>query len=340
MGNPDCGCEDVGEAIMVEITEGANDNRKPIPKSILIFGAADHIGEPLAAFLAREAQSIRLRLVSRNADKAEGLRRKYPAAEVVVADYTDLPSLIAAVEGMEGVFVIGPTGLDERRCMTNLIAATRAAGSLVHMLRLFGLHPDESLNRVPLARRLSGEGPEVQHLLARQMLDDSGLPVTFLNCGATFMDNFIRLGQGESVRRQRKLIWAEHLVPWIDPRDVAEVAGRLFLSDNHRHIGHFHTMNNGQDLLRYRDVAEMMSEMWNETITFDGSKDAFFATYSHLGPRCQKLWDYMQYEQDNEVVWALNDFVERTIGRKPTTLREWLIEHREVVLGPAETSRT
>jgi hypothetical protein len=41
----------------------------------------------------------------------------------------------------------------------------------------------------------------------------------------------------------------------------------------------------------------------------------------------------MQYEQDNEVVWALNDFVERTIGRKPTTLREWLIEHRDVILG-------
>lgn len=322
---------------MHEAYGGRSYNRKPIPKSILIFGAADHIGEPLAAFLTREAPSIRLRLATRNADRAKSLRLKYPAAEVVLADYADLPSLIKAVEGMEGVFVITPPGLNERACMTNLIAALSASGSLVHMLRIMGLHPDESLNRVPRAMRLRGEGIEIQHVLARQILDESGLPVTFLNCGATFMDNFMRLGQGESVRRQRKLIWPEHLVPWIDPRDIAEVAGRLFLSDNHRHIGHFHTMNNGHDLMRYHEVAQLMSETWNEPIAYDGSKEAFFAAYSHLGPHCQLIWDYMQYEQDNEVVWARNDFVERTIGRKPTTLREWLVEHRDAVLGAAET---
>lgn len=312
---------------------GAGYNRKPKLNSVLIFGAADHIGDPLAAHLTRMAPSIRLRLVTRNMDKAEALRLKYPRAEVMIADYADLPSLVQAVEGMEGAFVIAPTGLNERACMTNLIAAFQASGSLVHMLRILGLHPEESVNRIPKARRLNGNGIEIQHLMVRKLLDDSGLPVTFLNCGATFMDNFIRYGQGESVRRERKLIWPEHLVPWIDPRDIAEVAARLFLSDNHRHIGHFHTMNNGHDLLRYHQVAELMSETWNEKIVFDGSKEAFLDAYPQLGPRAHDLWDYMQYEQDNEVVWALNDFVERTIGRKPTTLREWLIEHRDVILG-------
>jgi uncharacterized protein YbjT (DUF2867 family) len=223
--------------------------------------------------------------------------------------------------------------------MTNLVAALRASGSLIHMIRILGLHPDESLNRVPPAMRLNGEGIEIQHHIARQVLEDSGLPVTFLNCGATFMDNFIRHGQCETVRRERKLIWPEHLVPWIDPRDIGEVAGRLFLSDNHRHIGHFHTMNNGHDLMRYHEVAELMTELWGEPIAYDGSREAFFSAYSHLGPVCEFIWDYMQYEQNNEVVWALNDFVERTIGRKPTTLREWLIEHRDVVRGVGEADR-
>lgn len=310
-------------------------NRKPIPNSILIFGASDHIGGPLATFLTRAAPSIRLRLASRSEAKAEVLRRKFPAAEVVVADYQDLPSLSKAVEGMAGVFVITPGSLNERVAMTNLVEALKGSNSLVHMLRILGLHPDENPKKIPAAMRSKGTGIEIQHLVARQILDDSGLPVTHLNCGATFMDNFMRLGMGESVRRERKLIWPEHLVPWIDPRDIGEVAGRLFLSDNHRHIGHFHTMNNGHDLLRYHEAAELMSEVWNEPIAYDGSKEAFFATYSAaLGPICDFLWEYFQYEQDNEVVWALNDFVERTLGRKPTTLREWLIEHRDVVLGP------
>lgn len=47
-------------------------------------------------------------------------------------------------------------------------------------------------------------------------------------------------------------------------------------------------------------------------------------------PTLNVIWDFFEYERDNEVVWALNDFVERTIGRKPTTSREWLIEHREI----------
>jgi uncharacterized protein YbjT (DUF2867 family) len=309
-------------------------NRKPIPKSILIFGAADHIGGPLAAFLMREAPSIRLRLQTRSQIKAAALRSRFPSAEVVIADYGDAASLTKAVDGMEGVFVVTPGGLDERVSMTQLVTALKASGCLVQLLRILGLHPDENPQRIPPAMRARGTGIEIQHLVARNILDDSGLPVTHLNAGATYMDNFIRLGQGESVRRERKLIWPEHLVPWIDPRDIGEVAGRLLLSDNHRHIGQFHTMNNGQDLLRYREVAALMTELWHEPIAYDGSREAFFAEYSaRLGPLCDLLWDYFQYEQDNEVIWARNDFVERTLGRKPKVLREWLAEHRDVLLG-------
>ncbi len=309
-------------------------NRKPIPKSILIFGAADHIGGPLAAFLTREAPSIRLRLQTRNESKADALRRQFPAAEVVIADYTDQQSLTKAVDGMEGVFAITPIGLDERVAMINLVKALNGAGCLVHLLRIMGLHPDENPRQIPPAMREQGTSIAVQHLIARQVLDDSGLPVSHLNSGATFMDNFIRHGMGNSVRRERKLIWPEHLVPWIDPRDIGEVAGRLFLSDNHRHIGQFHTMNNGHDLLRYQEVAELMSELWHEPIAYDGSKEAFFGEYAALGPLRDHLWDYFQYEQANEVVWSRNDFVERTLGRKPTTLRQWLVEHQDLLLGP------
>lgn len=37
-------------------------------------------------------------------------------------------------------------------------------------------------------------------------------------------------------------------------------------------------------------------------------------------------------EEQNEVVWAPNKFVKLTIGRKPVTVREWLVEHREALL--------
>jgi hypothetical protein len=95
-------------------------------------------------------------------------------------------------------------------------------------------------------------------------------------------------------------------------------------------------MNNGHDILRFKDVAQIMSDVWGVPITFDGRKERFLAQYAHMGERrLGFLWEFFQYEQDNEVVWARNDFVERMLGRKPKTVREWLIEHRDELIGPA-----
>jgi uncharacterized protein YbjT (DUF2867 family) len=308
------------------------DNHKPIPRSVLIFGAAAHIGRPLAHFLRSQAPSIRLRLATSHPERQADLRRDFPQAEVVAADYFDLSSMEAAVEGMEGIFVITPGGTDERIAMRNLVAAVRNAGCAVHILRCLGMQPESNLRRIPNALlKAPALGLPVQHPLVKQMLDESELPVTYLNFGATFMDNLIWMSEG--LKRQRKLIWHERLIPFIDPRDIAEVAGRLFLSDNHRHIGQFHTLNNGHDLMRYSDVAALMTEVFGETITHDGSKEAFFEAYAAMGHRREYLWEFFEYERANEVVWARNDFVERTLGRKPVTLRQWLQEHARQLMG-------
>ncbi|WP_313808730.1 NmrA family NAD(P)-binding protein [Sphingobium sp.] len=309
------------------------DNRKPIPASILIFGAADRIGGPLAAFLAGAAPGIRLRLASSKPGKAEKLRLAHPDAEVVVADYYDLDSLRAAVEGMEGIFVIATAGTDETIAMGNLIEALKGNPGLIQVIRLLGLQPEANNHRIPA--HLDRMMLPLQHAIAKKMLDDSFLPVTYLNSGATYMDNFFRFGTDRALQRERKLIWPERLIPWIDPVEVGEVAARLFLSDNHRHIGQFHTLNNNHDILRFHEVAALMSQAWGEPIAYDGSKEAFFAEYAHLGPRTQMLWDFFEYDEQNEVVWARNDFVERMLGRKPRTLSEWLIEHRDALLGTA-----
>jgi uncharacterized protein YbjT (DUF2867 family) len=308
-----------------------NINSKPIPRSILIFGASGHIGGPLAHFLSRAAPQIHLRLVSSKPERVADLRRDLPYAEAMYADYFDLPSLEAAAQGMEGVFVITTSGTDERPAMTNLVAALKKAGTAVHVLRAVGLQPEANPRRIPQTLRDSGSALPIQHPIAKQVLDESDLPVTYLNFGATFMDNFFWMAEG--LRRERKLVWHDRLIPFIDPRDIAEVAGRLFLSDNHRHIGQFHTLNNGHDLMRFSDVAELMTEAFGEKITHDGSKEAFFNEYSaQMGERSTAIWNFLEYEMENEVVWARNDFVERMLGRKPLTVREWLQEHAHLLL--------
>ncbi|MFD1543559.1 NAD(P)H-binding protein [Nonomuraea guangzhouensis] len=308
-----------------------NIKSKPIPRSILIFGATGHIGGPLARFLHREVPQIQLRLASSKPERLDDLRRDFPHAEAVYADYFDLSSLESAVQGMEGVFVITTNGTDERPAMTNLVDALKKADTSTHVLRVLGLQPEASRRRIPQSIRDAGFLLPTQHPIAKQILDDSDLPVTYLNIGATFMDNLFRMKEG--LRRERKLIWHDRLIPFIDPRDIAEVAGRLFLSDNHRHIGQFHTLNNGHDLMRHSEAAQLMTEVFGEKITHDGSKEGFLNEYSRLfGPFATGVWEFFEYERENEVVWARNDFVERTLGRKPLTLREWLQEHAQLLL--------
>lgn len=311
---------------------------KPIPESVLIFGAAAHIGKPLAEFLLRERPGIRLRLATSSPQKKEGLQKSFPSAEIVDANYYNLPSLTSAIEGMEGVFVITPGGTDEQRAMTNLVTALKESNHVIHIVRLVGVFPEFNQHRIPHAMKEAGRWLPIQHPIAKAILDQSGLPVTYINSGATFMDNFFL--QMLAVREKKQFIWPEHRVPFIDPRDIAEVTGRLLLSDNAKHIGQFHTMNNGTDWLQFKEVTEIVSEILGETISYNPSQEAFINFYGpHLGIEAVKeLWDFFKFEEANEVCWALNNFVERTLGRKPKTVREWLLEHRDALLtGPPPT---
>ncbi|MDO9570133.1 MAG: NmrA family NAD(P)-binding protein [Hydrogenophaga sp.] len=304
-------------------------NRKPIPRSILIFGASGTLGGPLARFLQREAPQIRLRLASSREEGCEALRRDFPGVDVVQADYYDLPTLEVAVQGMEGLFVNTTLPKDEQTAMSNLIAAVKKAHCAVHIIRAgLGMQPEANEHRVPEDMRDFIAGDRI----AKRLLDESGLPVTYFNFGASFTENLLTMKAG--LIRERKLIWHNRKVPHMDKRDIAEAAGRILLSDNHRHIGQFHTLNNGQDLLNYAQIADLMTQVWGEKITFEGSKEAVISEYmDSYGTIFPKLWDFFQMEQDNEEVWALNDFMERTLGRKPISLREWLRENKRELLG-------
>ncbi|WP_313805848.1 NmrA family NAD(P)-binding protein [Sphingobium sp.] len=307
-------------------------NHKKVPASIGIFGATGHIGGPMAHWLRYHAPDVRVRLITSRQGSVAGLEAAFPGCEVVVGDYYDLPSLTEAVAGLEGLFVVTTTGTREEPAMTNLISAVNASNSLIHMIRLVGVFPSIHPQRIPKALSRFGFGLETQHPIARRLLDDSGLPVTYFNIGASFMDNLLNpriysLGPGT-------LAWPDRCVPYIDPREIGEAAARILLSDDHRHLHQFHTLNNGQDNLHEHEVVEMMRDVLRIDISYDPSREALFAIMQpavdlgFIPPELPEyLWEFFRYEDDNDVAWVLNTFLERTLGRKPTTMRSWIQEH-------------
>jgi uncharacterized protein YbjT (DUF2867 family) len=316
-------------------TRGAR--TKPAVSSVLIFGANNYIGRPLAAFIAARAPDVKLRLAIRSEAHRAGLAGEFPDAEIVLADYYDLPSLEAALSGVQGVFVITPNFCDEERAMTNLVYAARTNRALVHIVRLLGDPAGMTMARVPDILKKFGGGAAVQHLRARAVLEASGLPVTYMNITAYFMQNLAGRLMNAPLRNGRTLIVPRNRrMAWIDTRDIGACGAALLLSDDQRHIDQTYHLDNGHDVLWFDELATLMSETWGEPIRYDGSDEAFIEVAATLVPRANfaaYFIAYSQFEQDNETLWRKSDIVEYLTGRPATKLRDWLSEHRDAVLG-------
>src|SRR5437867_8513029 len=141
---------------------------RPAPDRVLVLGASGHVGGPLAEHVAKQPGAPQLRLATSSPDKAADLSDRFPQAEIVVANYLDLPSMMAAFEGVDAAFVITPDfTMDERRAMTNIAAAAHHAGTLPHIVKLTGV--TIGINRVEELRTAVREynGSSLQYQQAR-----------------------------------------------------------------------------------------------------------------------------------------------------------------------------
>ncbi|KAL6411647.1 hypothetical protein AUP68_05363 [Ilyonectria robusta] len=273
-----------------------------------------------------------MRLVTTSESKKPELEKAWQSSEVVIADFFNEPSLHDVVKDMEGVCVVTPGSVNGQTAMTNLVKALKESGNkLIHVIRMTAMFPDFNPRRIPKWLVDHGLGLPIQSPIAKKVLEESLLPVTFVNTGTTFMGNFLWMKR--SLRDDHKLIWPSRAVPYMDIADIGEVVARLLLSPYERHIGVFHNINNGTDLLRVEDVAKVMSRVWQIEVTADTSKEGFLNEYTGISKeRRDYLWEFFEFEKCNQVCWSLNDCAERILGRKPKTLVQWLIENKSAML--------
>lgn len=313
---------------------------KPIPNHVLVFGASGLIGGACARLLRERAPHIALRLVTSREKKAMALREQFPQAQVMVASYLRLPDMIAAFDGVEGALIVTPDFLDERTAMLNVAAAARHAGTLAHVVRITGdppaVHSEED---VPLQLRAYDGGTAVQHVRARKLMESSGLPMTFLNIAAYLMADFTRLFQRGLVNDRALLVPFDRTMAWIDDRDVGRAAASLLLSPNPYHLGKIYHLDNGHDLITFRQAAAVLSEVLGETITYDDSVDRYVESFGALPPgrdwKLRYALAYMEWERGASPLWRRSDILRALTGQPGRTLREWIEEHRAALLPPS-----
>lgn len=186
-----------------------------------------------------------------------------------------------------------------------------------------------------------GGGTAVQHLRAKAILEASGLPLTYINIASYFMQNFLTPFFNGAIQAERTLaVPRNRRMGFIDTADIGACAAAILLSDNQRHIGQTYHLDNGNDVLWFDEVAELMSQVFGEQIGYDGSDEAFLrfcgeGVKQYIGrPDAPEYFlHYFQFEQDNETVWRKSDIVEYLTGRAARTLADWLVEHQAQILG-------
>lgn len=301
-------------------------------KLIALFAGTNEISTAAAHFITKHNPDVGLRLLTRREEARDELSRAFPRADIRIADYFDRESLVNGLTGVDAVFVITPDFFDETAAMTNFVDAAKAA-DVQHIVRLTGDPPGKTMDRVPDFIKRAGNVPSIQHLYARAVLDASKLPVTYLNSAAFFMHTLTTPLVANGIKKDRVLAMPfDRKMTFIDKVDIGECAATLLLSNDRRHIGASYHLNNGNDLVYFKEIAAMLSDILQEEVRYDDSEEAF-RKYNADGlkallknPEADTLvLEMFKFEKAHEHAWRRSDIVEYFLGRPAKNLRDWLV---------------
>jgi len=272
------------------------------PKTILAVGAAGQFAG--LAVTALSQRGARVRGFVRSAEQGNEAQR-LGAAEVVMGDLRDLPSLDAALAGVDAVFYIAPAFLpDEAEVGKHFVEAVTRSGA--HRIVFSSvIHPVLA----ELANHAAKAPVEAAIL-------DSGLEYTLLH-PTLYFQNYARAWPTVVESGVLAEPWsAESRFSRVDYRDVADVAAIALLEDRLL-CGTFELCADGK--LNREDVAKLIAEVTGHKIRV-GRIDP-----DTLGDEANAMRPmFAHYDQHGLVGSSLT--LRAILGREPRTLRAYFEE--------------
>ena len=275
---------------------------------ILVTGANGTTGSEITRQLVAGGRSVRALLRRREAGA------KLPhAVEIATGSFEDLPSLAAAMKGVEAVFLISFEHPDQLALQANVIGAARKAG--VRMIARLSASSADPDSQDPLIRN---------HGLGDRQLAQSGLGHVLIR-PQWFNQNFLTYCPGGVIR----LPAGEARLPFVDVRDIAAVAIKALTEPGHDGRAYVLT---GPEALSHGDVAAMLSaatgrrfvyediapEIYRQKLIEEGAS----AYYAEL---ILNLFARMRQRGTAEV----HDDIRRVLGRPAISFRQFARDYAD-----------
>jgi uncharacterized protein YbjT (DUF2867 family) len=280
---------------------------------VLVTAALGNVGREVVR--AASSAGLLVRAADRDAGR---LASRLPGVEGVRLDFEDPSSFGAALEGVEGVFLLRPPALsDMERTLNPFIDAAYAAGAR-HVVFL----------SVAGAERMSW----VPHRQVELHLERSGKSWTVLRPGffaQNLQDAYLR----DIVEDDRLHVPAgEGRVAFIDVRDVAEVAVAS-LKEPERLRGQALTLT-GPEVLTFTQVAQVLSQQLGRPIRYEPASVPGYLVHlmrrRGAALRGALVLTYLHHGLRSGGASEVTQTVAEVLGRPARSLVTYVAEHREL----------
>lgn len=284
---------------------------------VLVTGATGNIGGELVRMLADAGEPVRA--LCRRQQQVDDFRAR--GVDAVLGDLGDRASLVAAMDGVDRLFLLTFPGPSQREHGRNAVEAALAAGArrVVHL---------STADANPASAIPWASAPAYTDAL----LQATDLEWTLLR-PAAFMQNVL-----ESAPVIRRGLFPQTsgrgVTGWIDTSDIAAVAARVLMEDGHEGATYVLT---GPELLSVPDLAAQLTTVLGRRVRYVHLPSRLFCVLLRLtgsdaftaqGLRHQ-FADVLRHGHDDAAVFT--ETVRSLTGAAPRSFTEFAEAHRDAL---------
>lgn len=281
---------------------------------ILVMGALGNVGSEIVKRLQAEGRTVR----AADIDEEKLKERFGHSVECIRFDFTKPETYAATFQGVQNMFIMRPPHISNiKRDMAPAIAAAKLAGvKRAVFLSIIGI---ENARFVP-------------HYKVETCLKEQNFETTFLRC-SFFMQNLNTTHRSEIRERSEIFVPVGNArTSFIDVRDIAAVAAKCLTQEGH--AGQNYDLTGGE-ALDYWQAAKILSGTLGREIRYRNPNPLhFFIETMRRGSSLAFAFVVMGLYTSTRFGMAasVTDEVERLLGRKPITFKQFTEDHRDAWL--------
>jgi uncharacterized protein YbjT (DUF2867 family) len=297
-------------------------------RPILVTGATGRVGgtgRHVATRLLDRGVPVRA-LVHRFDERSEALQAL--GIEVVVGDFADYASLLAALEDVEAAYFSYPVGTG----LTEAAGLFAAAGRERDLQRVVDLSLDAAFPESP-----SPQGRA--EWVAERIFEWAGYDGTHLRVAAFFMENLLTL-YGRQVRQHGQIrnSFGDFAPSWIAASDVGAMAAALLASPPL--ITNRTTVVGAGQQASHGAIADIITKATGhpvryQALTPEGWRDELIAEAAAAGrfdPTVAAHQSAQSVALCSHNTHLLTDDIVRLTGRPPVSIEEFIVQNRQTFM--------